>query len=226
MAWWRAQDDLAENPKTAQLTDGQFRTWIRVLGYAARIRTDGVLELAVLRKNLPRTTRKFVEKCLELRLLDRVENCPNLVQVHNWKKYHPTDPTGAERARRYREKHSPTTQLDTAERHGERHGERNGPDRDASGGGVTGHVTVPGRARPVVRPPNDLDQDRGLSTETVTVPPPSELDQPRATPNESAPNPEPRDGLGDGTGVELTGIENLQPLTGSVRDQLNQKEHT
>ena len=211
MTWFRAQDDIAENTKTGQLTDGQFRTWIRVLGYASRARTAGLLDTRVLRKNVPRTTRVFVEKCLELRLVDRVENCPNLVQIHNWHKYSPNDPTGAERARRYREKHA----EEEAEQAEKRNGFRNGKDRDDSNGLSNGEVTVPSCARDTKR---YIAQDRGLSSERPRPrPEPSELDQPHTTNPTPEPRPPSKNGLGTGGG-----INNLTPLGGSVRDQLDQ----
>ena len=215
MSWFRVEDDFADHPKTTSLTDGQFRTWVRVLGYASRIRTDGLLETKNLRKTVPKTSKKFIETCLEIGLFDAVENAPNLVQVHDWSKYQPKDPTAAERARRYRDKHAvPDRDLEPDDRDANRDG-----DRDEAVTPVTENVTAASHAR--AEPPTSYlgEQDRGLSSETVPVPPPSELDQPPAT---QPPGPPPENRDGDGTRVDLSGIENLQPLTGSVRDQLDQ----
>lgn len=102
MTWLKLDDGFAAHPKIAQLTDKQFRTWVRLLCHLSRYDSDNGLVTDATRKDLSGITPVFVTKCTSLCLLDLVAG---EMYVHNWETYRPKrDNTVTERVQRHRER--------------------------------------------------------------------------------------------------------------------------
>jgi len=97
MTWLRIEDGFMENPKILQLTDHQFRLWMRILCFCARAKDPTVDELTI--RAVPGLGWKRLVGFLDVGLLDRVGGA---YEVHDWLKYQPKDPTGASRQARFR----------------------------------------------------------------------------------------------------------------------------
>ena len=139
MPWLRIDDGFASHPKLASLTDRQFRVWLRVLCYCARVQDPSVDEVAL--REIKGLEKGNVARFAELGLLDPQGQD---YEVHDWCKYLPKDATNATRQARYR-----------ARRNAQRNGSPPLPDplpsryeNEASRAGTCG-------ARPV---PSPLDQ--------------------------------------------------------------------
>lgn len=110
--WWRAYDDALDDEKLSFLSDKSFRGWFKLMCLASK--NNGVLpplkNIAFrLRWNEQTTSRLLNELCAG-GLLDPVEvpDAPMSYAPHNWEtrqyKTDGTDPTGASRSKRYRDK--------------------------------------------------------------------------------------------------------------------------
>ena len=109
MSWLRIDDRFASHPKVAQLSDKEFRVWMRTLCYCACYQDPTVDHVAL--GEVPGLTRKVAMRFAELELLDTSDAG---FEVHDWAMYAPKDATGAERQARWRA------------RNGSRNGRRNG----------------------------------------------------------------------------------------------------
>lgn len=136
MSWLRLDDGFAEHPKLLELSDRQFRVWLRLLLYCARFRTGGVVTDVVLRHL--RVKNELLSVFVSVSLLDENDG---VFEVHDWNAYNPTDPSNAERQARYRARQS-------EDRNGSRNADSNAPDRYAT---VTSHAGT--RAQPVQSSP-------------------------------------------------------------------------
>jgi hypothetical protein len=101
--WLRLDDGFAQHPKISRLTRGDRWTWLEILLYCARYRTDGIVP-ASISEVVPRATLPFLGRCYELHLLDTRDDGEEGYVVHDWEAYNPTDPTNAARQQRYRER--------------------------------------------------------------------------------------------------------------------------
>ena len=115
--WFRFYDEVLNDPKVQLLPPEKFKIWVNLLCLASK--NDGVLPaldavtfaLRVTRDDLVTTLDQF----RDAGLLDLVEvrDAPMSYEPHNWKERQyisdTKDPTGAERARRYRERHGRVT---------------------------------------------------------------------------------------------------------------------
>src|SRR5438876_149559 len=97
MSWLRLDDGFASHPKIAQLTDREFRIWLRVLCYCARHEDPSVDSVTV--GEVPGFTQRFATKLEVLSLLDRVGNHH---EIHDWMLFQPRDKTGVDRQARFR----------------------------------------------------------------------------------------------------------------------------
>jgi hypothetical protein len=100
MSWLRLDDGFAEHPKLLELPRELRWSWLEVLLYCARRRTDGVVTQAALERC------GFEESddsgaLVNLGLLDELED--GSFRVHDWHDYNGAM-TDAERQRRHREK--------------------------------------------------------------------------------------------------------------------------
>ena len=97
MSWLRIDDRFASHPKVAQLSDKEFRVWMRTLCFCASYEDPTVDRVAV--REISGLTRVMVMKFADLGLLD-----PSGAghEVHDWELYQPKDRTGAERQARWR----------------------------------------------------------------------------------------------------------------------------
>jgi len=100
VSWLKLDDGFARHPKVTALTYKDRWTWMAVLCYCARYRTDGYLP-ANIREHVAGATPKFLHGCVSLELLD---GDGDELRVHDWQMYAPKDPTGAERQAAWRNK--------------------------------------------------------------------------------------------------------------------------
>lgn len=99
MAWLRIDDGFPEHPKILELGSADRRwTWLCILAWTARQRSPIVPK--TIQDAVPKATRRYLDSCVDLGLLDRNEN--GCLEVHNWRRYQPKDPTKAERQARWR----------------------------------------------------------------------------------------------------------------------------
>lgn len=99
MAWLRLDDTFLDHPKIIGLTDRDLRTWLTILLYAARYRTGGHIPKPAHRALTLTPAR--VTLYTQAGLLDR--DHVDELHIHDWARYNPADPTGADRMRRQRE---------------------------------------------------------------------------------------------------------------------------
>jgi hypothetical protein len=121
MAWLRIDDGFTANSKVAQLSDAEFRAWMRLLCHCARSRDPSVDEVAI--REVSGLNSRRIRRYADLGLLDEVGDH---FEVHDWAHYLPKDATNADRQARWRAR------------------QRNA--RNA-GEGVTETVTEPSRTR-------------------------------------------------------------------------------
>lgn len=97
MAWLRVDDRFASHPKVAQLSDKEFRVWMRTLCFCAAYQDPSVDRIAL--SEVTGLTKAMVMKFSDLGLLD-----PSDVghEIHDWQHYQPKDATGAERQAKWR----------------------------------------------------------------------------------------------------------------------------
>jgi hypothetical protein len=100
MTWLRLDDRFAENPKIVELSDREFRVWIRTLCYAAR-NERGEFTPAMCREVVG-LTPATVDRFVEAGLLE--PNGGTTFEVHDWRIYNPKDVTAAVRKRRQRDR--------------------------------------------------------------------------------------------------------------------------
>jgi hypothetical protein len=113
MAWLRIDDGFPEHEKLLSLRRNERWTWIEILAYCARQSNGGRLPASIT-NHMKYVTKPFLERCVEVGLLD-VEN--GYFNVHDWNVYNPKDPTNAVRQRRYRnaKSNAPVTENVTEE---------------------------------------------------------------------------------------------------------------
>jgi hypothetical protein len=99
MAWLRIDDAFDAHPKILALgTDQRRFTWIRILVYTCRYRSDQIPPN--ITHTIPKATAKFLSDCIEIGLIDVTEDGLNV--VHDWDDYQAGDPKKAARQRRWR----------------------------------------------------------------------------------------------------------------------------
>jgi hypothetical protein len=97
MTWLRIDDGFTANGKIAQLTDNEFRCWMRLLCHCAKVK-DPTVDKATIQE-VPGLTSRRVGRLIELQLLDKIGE---MAEVHDWAKFLPKDETSAERQARWR----------------------------------------------------------------------------------------------------------------------------
>lgn len=103
MTWLRIDDGFAEHYKISELSDREFRVWMRTLCYAARNNGRAGRLTAAMRREIVGLTSPMVTKFFALGLLDNGDE-EGVVQIHDWHTYNPKDATAADRAKRYRDR--------------------------------------------------------------------------------------------------------------------------
>lgn len=96
MTWLRVDPGFVLHPKIVELTDREFRAWVRLLCYCAQAE-DPTVDASTI-ANVPRVFRRDCARFAALGLLDPVGEKH---EVHNWIKYLPKD-TPAERQAAWR----------------------------------------------------------------------------------------------------------------------------
>jgi hypothetical protein len=97
MAWLRLDDGFTANSKIAQLSDAEFRAWMRLLCHCARSRDPSVDEVAI--REVSGLNSRRIRRYADLGLLDEIGSH---FEVHDWAKYLPKDATNADRQARWR----------------------------------------------------------------------------------------------------------------------------
>ena len=104
MTWLRIDDGFDRHPKVTALPRGERWTWIGLLCYSARYKTDGYLPVNVA-EHVKGASPRFIIRLVELGLLD----VPNGdLRIHDWERYCPKDPTKTERQAKWRRKKTST----------------------------------------------------------------------------------------------------------------------
>jgi hypothetical protein len=107
--WWRAYDDAVDNAKLILLTDRQHRTWFNLccVNSANGGTLPALAVIAVKLRMAPEKARRAVAELAALGLVDDIGG--GKMAMHNWDrrqfKTDVTDPTNAERQKRYRNRH-------------------------------------------------------------------------------------------------------------------------
>jgi hypothetical protein len=102
MAWLRIDDGFAEHYKISELTDKEFRIWMRTLCYAARNNGRQGRLTPAMRREIVGFTPTFAKKLVALGLLD--QDADDVLAIHDWRTYNPKDPTAADRMKRHRDR--------------------------------------------------------------------------------------------------------------------------
>lgn len=106
--WWRAYDDAIDNPKLLKLSDAMHRAWFTLQCVASA--NGGVLpptgDIAVRLRLKPAKVAEWITKLVQAKLMD---NDDGVFRPHNWDdrqfKTDGSDPTNAQRQKRFRERH-------------------------------------------------------------------------------------------------------------------------
>lgn len=101
MSWLRIDDRFASHPKVAQLTDREFRVWMRLLCFCATYQDPSVDKVAL--SEVPGLSTIMVTRFGTLGLLDVVGDS---FEIHDWKNYQPKDMTGADRQAKWRSRNA------------------------------------------------------------------------------------------------------------------------
>jgi hypothetical protein len=97
MSWLRIDDGFIANAKVAQLTDPEFRVWMRVLCYCAKSLDPTVDQ--VTKREVSGLSLQRIRRFADLELLDAIGGD---YEVHNWTKYLPKEAQNAARQAKYR----------------------------------------------------------------------------------------------------------------------------
>ncbi len=62
MTWVNLDDQMPEHPKVVSLTDGAFRLHVSAIAYANRYLTDGILQVEVIGRLIPRYRKQYVDE--------------------------------------------------------------------------------------------------------------------------------------------------------------------
>lgn len=156
MAWLRIDDGFAQHPKVVSLTPRDRWTWLEILCYCARYRTEGKVPASV--KEVVRgATTQYLHRAQQLGLLD--SESPGEYTVHDWPDYNGRDPkiVSTERKRRLRSRDNAGTDDGTLP--GQTAGQQRDIRRDESG------TRAQPRGRVPVPNPNQQTQPTNQATE-------------------------------------------------------------
>jgi hypothetical protein len=97
LSWLRIDDRMASHPKIAQLTDREFRIWMRLLSFCAAYQDPSVDKVALSEVNglSPVIVTRFAA-------LDLLDIAGDSYEIHDWTHFQPKDLTGADRQARWR----------------------------------------------------------------------------------------------------------------------------
>lgn len=100
MSWLRLDDGFTTHPKFEGWAAAEKWSLVELFAYCARYRTEGRVpsDLALLPRAV---TSKLIGKAEASGFLEQRDGG---LWVHDWEDYNPSDPTAADRARRYRSK--------------------------------------------------------------------------------------------------------------------------
>lgn len=141
MGWLRIHDGFTANSKIAELNDGEFRVWMRLLCHCANSRDPSVDRVA--KREISGLNSRRIRRFADLGLLDEIGSD---FEVHDWSKYMPKEEQNAARQAKWRARR--------------RNAERNGTSNAGSNAEVTpqpsraraGTRGVPSRPVPYVDP--------------------------------------------------------------------------
>lgn len=92
---------MASHPKIAQLTDREFRVWMRLLSFCAAYQDPSVDKIAL--SEVTGLSSIMVTRFETLGLLDIVGES---FEIHDWAHFQPKDLTGADRQARWRSRNA------------------------------------------------------------------------------------------------------------------------
>jgi hypothetical protein len=116
MAWVRLDDRFTENPKILELSDAEFRTWVRLLCHCAHV-GDPSVDVKT-RREVAGLSKTRIDHFAVLGLLDRLDGA---YEVHDWLTYAPKDATSAERVSRFRARKAAAQEPSPQPLHGPLH---------------------------------------------------------------------------------------------------------
>lgn len=101
--WTRADDRFDTHPKILALGEGEKGdarrwTWMRILLYTTRYQSPKIPKN--IRESVPKATSNFLKTCVELGLIDVLDN--QELHVHDWEEYQAGDPKKALRQAKWR----------------------------------------------------------------------------------------------------------------------------
>ena len=106
MSWVRIDDGFTGNAKIIQLTDREFRIWMRLLCHCSRTRDPSVDRSAL--NEVAGMSKALIVRFRTLGLLDPVGEA---FEVHDWPQYQPKDATSAERQAKWRARKAVTKSV-------------------------------------------------------------------------------------------------------------------
>lgn len=114
--WWRSYDEAVDDPKLQMLPDRLFRAWFNLCCLTSA--NGGALpSIDVIAFKLRLTVPKVEKLIEELRSAILIDEDAKGIRPHNWNgrqfKGDVTDPTNADRQRRYRHRHGVTAKTVT-----------------------------------------------------------------------------------------------------------------
>lgn len=155
VSWLRVDDGFGSHPKLLELTREERWTWVEILCHCARHRTGGLIAPGI-RDAVRHATPAFLAKTERVFLSKRDKN--GRLFVHDWDDYNPSDPTAADRMRRYRER-----QEQAKNERKDRNEPRNEPRNTSRNETVTrAHGSRPVRNTTAAAAPPDADASHEL----------------------------------------------------------------
>ena len=102
MSWLRLDDNFAQHPKFEGWPAAQRWAFVELMLYCAKYRTGGRVPADLTLLPRPVNSR-LLGQAEASGWLDRTEEA---LWIHDWEKYNPSDPTAAERQKRYRDRNA------------------------------------------------------------------------------------------------------------------------
>ncbi len=142
MTWLRIHDGFTQNAKISQLTDAEFRVWIRLLCHCGSARDPSVDRAA--KREVSGLTSARVRRFQQIGLLDEIGD---EYEIHHWPQYMPKEEQNAARQAKWR------SRARNAERNAEVTPDRNAPSN-----------ALPSRTRAGTRGVPSSPEDQNLSS--------------------------------------------------------------
>lgn len=83
MSWLKVDDGFSAHPKLVELSRAERWTWVELLCYCSRYRTDGLLPKRI-KEVVPYATPSYLKRCVDLGLVDDTEDG---MKIHDFRIY-------------------------------------------------------------------------------------------------------------------------------------------